>query len=94
MTGFVFTWLSKGDYLENRAAMKEYLTQENLLQKKIYFYKNKKDENFSSVQIAELISTINPKIYFTENDKDSLKNSVLTQYKVENNVKIKKNKFQ
>ena len=94
MTGFVFTWLSKGDYLENRAAMKEYLTQENLLQKKIYFYKNKKDENFSSVQIAELISTINPRIYLTQKDKDSLKNSVLTQYKVENNVKIKKNKFQ
>lgn len=94
LTGFAFSWLSRGNYLENRSAMKHYLTQENLLHQKIYYYKDIKDENFSSVQLAELMSTINPKVYFTENEKDTLKKEVLTKFKIESKLKLKKNRFQ
>lgn len=94
LTGFTFSWLSRGNYLENRIAMKHFLTQENLLHQKIYYYKDKKDENFSSVQLAELISTVNPRIYFTENEKDTLKKEVLTKFKIESKLKLKKNRFQ
>ena len=94
LTGFTFSWLSRGNYLENRIAMKHFLTQENLLHQKIYYYNDKKDENFSSVQLAELISTVNPRIYFTENEKDTLKKEVLTKFKIESKLKLKKNRFQ
>lgn len=94
-SGMAFTWLSKGNYLENRKLAKEFLIKENLYHKKIYFFYVEREElERKRVQIAELLSTVNSQIYLTTNSKDTLKNNVLTQYKFESKVKINKNKFQ
>ena len=92
--GFVFIWLSKGDYLENRKSAKQYLAKENLLYKRIYFYNNAKDNTSEDIQVAELLSTINPRVYIVSNPKDTLDSKVLTAYKVKRNMKIINNKFQ
>ena len=94
MTGFVISWLSRGNYLENRKLMKEFLVKEKLMDSKIYYYRPIKDENFSSSKISEIISTINPRVYITEKPEDSLKKEVLTKFKIESKVKMNKNKFQ
>ena len=36
--GFLFTWLSKGNYLENRKAITTFLKDENLMHSKLKFY--------------------------------------------------------
>lgn len=95
VTGFTFSYLSRGNYLENRNAAKAYLTKKQLIDKKVYYYYNaKEDINYNNIQIAELLSTINPRIYVVTKGEDTLKNEVLTHYKVESNIKINKNKFQ
>jgi len=93
MAGFVFTWLSKGDYLENRSVISEYLEKEKLKNETLKFYI--KDEiKLDEVQVAELISTVNPKIYVTFDPKDTLQKKVLTKHKVESKIRIKKNNYQ
>ncbi|MCD9853533.1 hypothetical protein LUD75_02360 [Epilithonimonas sp. JDS] len=93
MTGFVFTWLSKGDYLENRSVISEYLEKEKLKNETLKFYI--KDEiKLDEVQVAELISTVNPKIYVTFDPRDTLQKKVLTKHKVESKIRIKKNNYQ
>ena len=47
-----------------------------------------------SIQIAELISTVNPDMTVTFKPKDTLQKTVLTEYKVLEKIKIDKNKFQ
>ena len=94
MTGFVFTWLSKGDYLENRKNVKTYLQTENLTDKKIVIYTDIKENVPEQIQIAELISSVNPKIYISHNPKDTLQTNVLTAYKIGKKLKISKNKMQ
>jgi hypothetical protein len=94
MTGFVFTWLSKGDYLENRKNVKTYLQTENLTDKKIVIYTDIKENVPEQIQIAELISSVNPKIYISHNPKDTLQTNVLTAYKISKKLKISKNKMQ
>ncbi|WP_379965179.1 hypothetical protein [Epilithonimonas sp. UC225_85] len=93
MTGFIFTWLSKGYYLENRKIISEYLEKENLKDKPLKFYLNA-EINPEHIQIAELISTVNPKVYLTSQPKDTLQRNVLTKYKVESKIRIKKNNYQ
>jgi len=93
MTGFVFTWLSKGNYLENREVITQFLEKENLEKKTIRFYL-KNEESLDEMQTAELISTVNPKIYVTFNPKDSLQKKVLTRHKVQSKIRIKKNNYQ
>lgn len=88
-SGFIFSWLSKGNYLENRKITKEYLTKEKLMNKKIVFYKNEKTDT----RYAEIISTINPNLVFTLNPKDTLNKKVLTNFRVEKKMKINKNQF-
>ena len=90
--GFLFTWLSKGNYLENRKAITTFLKDENLMHSKLKFYVKDLEDN--DVQTAELISTVNPHIYYTFTASDTLKNDVLTRYKVEKKISIKKNKYQ
>jgi hypothetical protein len=63
LTGFVFTWLSKGNYLENRKSITQFLTNEKLMDKELKFYV--KDQFDNDGQTAELISTVNPRIYIT-----------------------------
>ena len=94
ITGFVFTFLSRGNYLENRRNMKEFLIKENLDKKPLKFYMKDELEDLSSIQLAELISTINPVIYITFKPKDSLQNNTLTKHKVNSKIKIDENKYQ
>jgi len=92
LTGFVFTWLSKGNYLDNRKSITQFLTDENLMNKELKFYV--KDQFDNDGQTAELISTVNPRIYITAKASDTLKKDVLTRYKVEKKINIKKNNYQ
>ena len=92
-TGFAFTWLSKGDYLENRKIITEYLEKENIKDETIKFYLKSEDSG-DDIQTAELISTVNPKIYVTFKAEDTLKKSVLTKQRVERKINIKKNNYQ
>ncbi len=92
-TGAAFIWLSRADYLENRKVITEYLERENRLNTDIYYYIN--DEMSSQeTQIAELISTVNPKLRFTKNPSDTLKKETLTPHQVLTKIKIEENNFQ
>lgn len=93
MTGFAFTWLSKGYYLDNRKEISEFLDKENLKKETLKFYL-KSEESGDDIQTAELISTVNPKIYITFEPKDTLQKKVLTKYRVESKIRIKKNNYQ
>ena len=92
ITGLIFTWLSKGNYLENRKEMENFLVSENLktVPIKVYAPRN----NLDKVQIAELISTINPNVSLTSEPEDTLKSNVITEHKVLRKIKIDKNKYQ
>ncbi len=93
ITCFVFTWLSRGNYLENRKSITQFLKDEHLEKGPITFYAP--DEwDLDRVQIAELISTVNPEVYMTFKPKDTLKPRTLTEYKVLRKIKIQTNKFQ
>jgi len=92
-TGFAFTWLSKGNYLENRKEMNDFLVSENLKNVPVKFYTSS-ESDLDRVQIAELISTINPNVKLTFKPEDTLKSNVLTEYKVLRKIKIDKNKYQ
>jgi len=93
ITGFVFTWLSKGNYLENRKVITEYLDRENIKNETLKFY-IKDPVKLDEIKLAELISTVNPKIYTTFEPKDTLQKNVLTRYIVESKIRIKKNNYQ
>ena len=93
MTGFAFTWLSKGNYLENRKQIQQFLKLENLENKPLKFYMES-EEQLDRIQIAELISTVNPDMTVTFKPKDTLQKNVSTEYKVLQKIKIDKNKFQ
>ena len=93
-SGLAFTWLSRGNYLENRKAITRYLEQENLQNGKIFFYTSPDEKNPNQIQVAELISTVNPEVYISKNPKDTLKSNVLTASKVQQKIKIMKNKYQ
>lgn len=92
MTGFAFTWLSKGSYLDNRKEISKFLEQENMKEETLKFYI--KDDGSEEIQTAELISTVNPNIYITFQPKDTLQKRVLTRHKVETKMRIKKNNYQ
>lgn len=93
-SGFVFAWLSRGNYLENRRLAENYLHQEQLLNTSYRFYVNEKNSRKDALQIAELLSTINPQITLTYKASDTLEKKVITPYQFEQKVKIKKNAFQ
>lgn len=93
MSGLVFTWLSKGNYLQNRREIITFLKFENLENGPLRFYVEN-PEHLDEVQIAELISTVNPNISWTYNPKDTLKKNVLTAHKVLSKIRIDTNKFQ
>lgn len=93
MTGIIFTWLSRGNYLENRREITKFLKSENLEEGRINFFME--DEKLlDKMQIAELISTVNPNVKVTFKPKDTLQNNTLTKYKVLRKIKIDKNKYQ
>lgn len=93
LSGMAFTWLSKGNYLENRKAISTYLKSEQLDQVPIQFFVVK-DENLEEIRVAELISTVNPRITLTFKPRDTLQRRTLTPHKVFQKIKIDKNKYQ
>lgn len=93
MSGMLFTWLSKGNYLENRKKITEFLKSENLDKVPLKFYIIE-DKDLEKVQLAEIISTVNPQVSFTSKPQDTLQKTTLTHYKVLQKVKIDKNKYQ
>lgn len=93
MSGMVFTWLSKGNYLENRREMKRFLQSEKLDRVPLQFYLEKA-EDLDKVQVAELISTVNANTSLTFKPEDTLRRTTLTRYKVLQKMKIDKNKYQ
>ncbi len=92
-SGFLFTWLSRGNYLENRKEIRYYLQSEKLDKVPLLFYLETA-EDLDKVQTAELISTVNPHITLTFKPEDSVKRTTLTRYKVLQKIKIDKNKYQ
>lgn len=93
LSGMAFTWLSKGNYLENRKEMKHFLQSENLDKGPVKYYVEDVDD-LEYIQVAELISTINPYVILTFKPKDTLQKTTLTKYKVLQKIKIDKNKYQ
>jgi len=93
MTGFVFTWLSRGNYLENRREITRFLRSEKMDKIPLKFYMENEKE-LDKIQIAELISTVNPRVNVTFMAEDTLKKNTLTQYKVLQKIKIDTNQFQ
>lgn len=93
LTGFAFTWLARGNYLENRQKIKMLLHTEKLENGRINFFMENEEE-LDKMRIAELISTVNPNVKVTFKPNDTLKNNTLTKYKVLRKIKIDKNQFQ
>jgi hypothetical protein len=93
ISGLLFTLLSKGNYLENRKEMQQFLQSENLDQVPLQFYLETV-EDLDKIQVAELISTVNPNITLSFKPKDTLRKTTLTRYKFLQKIKIDKNKYQ
>ena len=93
LTGFAFTWIARGNYLENRQEIKTFLHDEDLENGRLNFYMESEEE-LEKMRIAELISTVNPNVKVTFKPDDTLKNNTLTKYKVLRKIKIDKNQFQ
>ena len=92
-SGMLFTWLSRGNYLENRKEMKQFLQSEKLDKVPLKFYLETA-EDLDKIQVAELISTVNPNVTLSFKPKDTLQKTTLTRYKVLQKIKIDKNKYQ
>lgn len=92
-SGMLFTWLSKGNYLENRKEMKQFLQSEKLDHVPLKFYLET-TEDLDKIQVAELISTVNANVSLTFRPKDTLQRTTLTRYKVLQKIKIDRNKYQ
>ncbi|SHL34554.1 hypothetical protein SAMN05444267_101652 [Chryseobacterium polytrichastri] len=93
LSGFAFTWLSKGNYLENRKEITQFLQSEKLDKVPLKFFIIE-EKDLEKIQVAELISTVNPQVYITFKPEDTLKRTTLTRYKVLQKIKIDKNKYQ
>ncbi|WP_294245125.1 hypothetical protein [uncultured Chryseobacterium sp.] len=93
LSGLFFTLLSRGNYLENRKEMQQYLQAEHLDSVPLLFYLEAA-EDLEKVQTAELISTVNPHTTLTFKPEDTLKRTTLTRYKVLQKIKIDRNKYQ
>lgn len=92
-SGMLFTWLSRGNYLENRNEMKHFLQSEKLDKVPLTFYLETA-EDLDKIQVAELISTVNPNVTLSFKPKDTLQKTTLTRHKVLQKIKIDKNKYQ
>lgn len=92
LTGFIFTWMTRANYLENREKMRNFLSSENLLQRPLLFYI--KDQESFEIQTAELASTVNPLLEITFQANDTLKINCLTEKRVMRKIKWQTNAFQ
>lgn len=73
--------------------MKKFLQSENLDKGAVKFYVED-IEDLEYIQVAELISTVNPHVILSFKPKDTLQKTTLTRYKVLQKMKIDKNKYQ
>jgi len=92
-SGILFTMLSQGNYLKNRKEITRFLKDEKLDKTPLLYYLKNVDD-LEKIQIAELISTVNPHINLTAKPSDTLKRETLTYHKVLQKIKIDKNKYQ
>ncbi|MBW8523594.1 hypothetical protein K0U91_12520 [Chryseobacterium chendengshani] len=92
-SGMLFTWLSRGNYLENRKNAADFLKNEKLDKASLKFYIIE-EKDLEKVQIAEIISTVNSDISLTIKPSDTLQKTTLTVHKVLQKIKIDKNKYQ
>ncbi|MBW7674860.1 hypothetical protein [Chryseobacterium chendengshani] len=92
-SGMLFTWLSRGNYLENRKNAADFLKNEKLDKASLKFYIIE-EKDLEKVQIAEIISTVNSDISLTTKPSDTLQKTTLTVHKVLQKIKIDKNKYQ
>ncbi|MCU7616986.1 hypothetical protein NZ698_07235 [Chryseobacterium sp. PBS4-4] len=92
-SGLMFTWLSKGNYLENRKIISEYLKAEKMDKIPLKFFVIE-EKDLEKIQVAEILSTVNPDITLTFKASDTLQKTTLTRYKVLQKIKIDKNKYQ
>lgn len=93
LSGMLFTWLSRGNYLENRKEITHFLRSEKLDHVPLKFFVIE-EESLEKIQVAELISTVNPNISLTFKPQDTLQKTTLTRHKVLQKIKIDKNKYQ
>lgn len=93
LSGVAFTWLSKGNYLENRKEITQFLQSEKLDKVPLQFFIIE-EKDLEKIQVAELISTVNPQVSITFKPEDTLKRTTLTRYKVLQKIRIDKNKYQ
>mgnify|MGYP001027353637 CR=1 FL=1 len=93
LSGLAFTWLSRGNYLENRKAASDFLKSEKLDKVPIQFFLLN-EESLERIQVAELLSTVNSNLTLTFKPEDTLRRTTLTRYKVLQKIKINKNKYQ
>ncbi|MGC4130089.1 MAG: hypothetical protein QM564_11175 [Bergeyella sp.] len=93
LTGFTFSWLSKGNYLENRKEIRKFLAEENLETAPLKFYVPD-EKDLPRVKIAELVSTVNPRVSMTFKPEDTLQRTTLYAERVLRKIKIQKNKYQ
>ncbi len=93
ITGFIFTWMSKGNYLENRKQVQAYLQNNQLSEKPIKFFANSYNDG-DALQLAELFSTVNSNLTVTFKTQDTLSDKTLTKYKILRKIKIDKNNYQ
>lgn len=93
LSGIVFTCLSKGNYLENRKEITRFLQSEKLDKVPLQFFIIE-EKDLEKIQVAELISTVNPQVSLTFKPEDTLKRTTLTRYKVLQKIRIDKNKYQ
>lgn len=93
LSGVAFTWLSKGNYLENRKEITQFLKSEKLDKVPLQFFIIE-EKDLEKIQVAELISTVNPQVSITFKPGDTLKRTTLTRYKVLQKIRIDKNKYQ
>jgi len=92
-SGMMFTWLSRGDYLDNRKIISEYLKAEKMDKIPLKFFVIE-EKDLEKIQVAEILSTVNPNITLTFKASDTLQKTTLTQHKVLQKIKIDKNKYQ
>lgn len=93
LSGAAFTWLSKGNYLENRKEITKFLQSEKLDKVPLQFFIIE-EKDLEKIQVAELLSTVNPQVSITFKPEDTLKRTTLTRYKVLQKIRIDKNKYQ
>jgi hypothetical protein len=85
--GFLFTWLSRGNYLENRKQITQFLKTEKLENVPLKYY-IKDEKNLDEIKIAELISTVNPRVTIAFKPKNILRINLVSTVNPRNEITL------